>query len=739
MHRRFHFIPSLLLAAVSLVPLAAGQPATGVLQGEVTFKQGGYPAHNATVFLVQLRRDAETNSEGRYEFRNVPPGRYDVVVHLHSLSDERQTVVVEAGRIAKLNFELRLAPFKEEITVTASGQQETTFESFQSVTSIESLELAEKSRTSLGEVLDNQPGIAKRSFGPGSARPVIRGFDGDRVLVLQDGIRTGTLSSASGDHGELMDASSLEKLEVVKGPATLLYGSNAMGGVINAVTRHHQLHEHPHAGMRGYFTGIGGSSNGHAGGSAGFEYGIQHWLLWGSGGGQRTGDYGTPIGTIENSKTRVSNGSGGFGWFGDKASASLGYDYNDSRYGVPFASQFGLHDDGSAGREAKHDLVDLQLRRQSLQFNGGLRTLQHIDAFRLKLNYTRYDHQELEGSSIGTTFDNRQFIYRGEFDQKKAGPLSGTFGFWGLHRDFESSGEEALTPPVTQNALALFALQRLTFEPIRFQFGGRIEYNGYDPVGLEARSFTGVSGAVGVHVPLWKGGALVSNYTHTYRAPALEELYNHGPHIGNLTFEIGTAALRRELGDGVDFSLRHSAKRVRGQVDIFYYGIRDFVYLAPTGAVEDGLPTAEYRQGNSRFSGMEAGLDFEVRPNFWLKLGMDSVKARLRADDTPLPRIPPLRGRVGLDFLWKGVSIRPGLLLAGAQEKLFPTESRTAGYTVVNLDASYTLAQQHLAHNFSVSAFNLGDRLYRNHLSFIKELAPEMGRGVRVTYAMRFF
>jgi iron complex outermembrane receptor protein len=231
----------------------------------------------------------------------------------------------------------------------------------------------------------------------------------------------------------------------------------------------------------------------------------------------------------------------------------------------------------------------------------------------------------------------------------------------------------------------------------------------------------------------------VANYNHSYRAPALEELYNNGPHLGNLTFEIGNPDLKRERGDGLDLSLRHSGDRLRAQANFYYYNLRDFVFLAPTGEVEDGLIAAQYRQADSRYAGTELGLDFALHPNLWVNLGLDAVDAELKESRTPLPRIPPLRGRFGLDMRYKGLSVRPEMVVTDEQDEIFPTETRTAGYAVFNLRASYTLGQQHAAHIFAVNAFNLGNRLYRNHLSFIKELAPEIGRGVRFSYTVRFF
>ncbi|HET9532262.1 MAG TPA: TonB-dependent receptor [Blastocatellia bacterium] len=727
----------LILSSLSSTVLAQSG---GTLRGVITAQGQDTALHNVIVSIVQLKRSVETNDAGLYEFTDVPPGTYSVLAHLEGFPDIVKTVQVTGSGVTTLDFQMRLAGPREQITVTASGSEQSTFEAFQSVSSLDSTKLVEESHPSIGEVLDKEPGVAKRSFGPGSARPVIRGFDGDRVLILQDGLRIGSIGSQSGDHGEPVDVLSLERLEVVKGPATLLYGSNAIGGVVNAVTGH----DLPHTGVHGYITGIGGTTNNQAGVSGGAEYGIGKWLVWGNASGQRTGDYDTPIGEIENSKTRVGNGLLGFGRYGDRSFFSLSYGYDNRRYGVPFATLF----EGGGGEEEEpgEEFIDLDMRRHDLRFNGGFRnTGSFVDAFRLTLSYSDYRHRELEGEEVGTTFDNDIFSYRGVFEQRKSGRFSGSFGFDGQFRDYRAIGAEALAPPVDQKSFAAFTLQEIDVESVKFQLGARVEHNGYDPEGLRDRSFTGFSGAAGIRFPLWQGGAFVANYTHSYRAPALEELYNFGPHIGNLTFEIGNPDLRRERSNGLDLSLRHTADRVRAEANLFYYRIKDFVFLAPTGEIEDGLPVANYLQNDSRFIGTELGLDVSLHRNLWLNMGLDYVDAELidplggLRSGTPLPRIPPIRGRIGFDLHHSGLSIRPEAVMVGDQDELFPTETRTGGYTVFNVLASYTLSRQHFAHIFSVNAFNLGDRLYRNHLSFIKDLAPEIGRGVRVTYTMRFF
>lgn len=764
------------LLALASVSGLCGQT-TGKIQGTVAMKETGGPLHGANVLIVELGRSTLSADDGTYEFDRVPPGRYHVISHLDGVFTEAaQLVEVQPDGTAAANFTLGLAQQRYEITVSASGKEETAFEAFNSVESYDAYDLAGSSDVSLGETLDQKvgTGIAKRGFGPGAARPIIRGFDGDRVLVMEDGVRTGTLSSQSGDHGELINPAQLERLEIVKGPATLLYSGNAIGGAVNAISRHHELHRHPHAGLRGYVMGSAGTTNALGGGSAGFEYGIGKWMMWGSGAGIRTGDYDTPAGEIFNSRSRTANGGGGFGWFGNKTFFSLDAKYDNGSYGIPFAQVLhGGHEEegegeageGEEGEEHEEELerIAIDSRRQNYRVTWGLTNLSPaIDNFSLKLNLSDWKHEELEffedgDSEVGTTFGNQQFTYEGIFEQGKKGALSGRFGFWGMDRKYDVAGEEALSPPVDQTGFAVFGVEELGFERFKFQFGARLEAERYTPAFAERgqghegegegqeipdavkRTFTGASASAGIHAGLWKGGALVTNYSHTYRAPALEELYNFGPHVGNLAFEIGDPSLNSETGDGVDVSLRHTTGRVQGELNLYYYNFSNFIFPFATGEEEGGLRVIQFTHRDARFLGTEANLNLGLHRSLWLNLGMDLVDAQDSELNTPLPRIPPLRGKVGFEWNLGGFRLTPELILASQQHQTFTGETRTPGYSVVNLTGSYTIARQHVSHQFSVDVFNIGDRLYRNHSSFIKDLAPEIGRGVRFTYMVRFF
>ncbi|HWQ56104.1 MAG TPA: TonB-dependent receptor [Bryobacteraceae bacterium] len=719
------------LPILALLLVAAGSAAEsqGTVSGKVSLEVNGDPVHGATVLLVQLGRKTTTDDQGRYEFRGVPAGRYTVLAHMHPLSDQRQTVAVAPNETGSADFRLTLAAVREEITVTASGREESTFDAFQTVSSTHGLDLAPRAAASLGEALEHEPGIAKRSFGPGTSRPVVRGFDGDRVLILQDGMPTGTLSAQSGDHGEPFDASNLDSVEVVRGPATLLYGTNAIGGVVNAITDHHLMHEHAHPGTRGFLNGSGGSANALGGANGGFDVGIGKWTLTGRGGGLRTGDYSTPIGTVPNSHTRIEHSSGGVARHGQRGFFYVGYGISRGRYGIPEIQAL----DGEGP-------IDEDWRLHNVRFSGGMKTpAAGLDLVTLNLNYSDWRHKEIVEEQPKTRFFNKVFSYRGVVQQRRKGILSGSFGFSGVRRSYDVKGEEALTPAVDQTSFGAFAVEELNLERVRFQLGGRVETNRYSPAGLRERRFTGFSGSAGSSVRLWNGGALVGSYTNSYRAPALEELYNLGPHPGNLAYEVGDPDLFRERSDGVDLSLRHAAQRVRAEANFFHYRSRDYVYMARMNVIQDGFVVAHYQQGDARYQGAEARLDVSLRNDLWLNLGVDSVRAELRNPVLPLPRIPPVRGRIGFDARYKGLSVRPELVLAGAQERLYTNETRTAGYGVMNLLATYTIVQPHVLHSISANLFNAGDNLYRNHVSLIKQWAPEIGRGIRFSYSVRFF
>ncbi|MFW6084788.1 MAG: TonB-dependent receptor [Gemmatimonadota bacterium] len=749
---------ALAASTAALPPDLVGQdgPETGTVTGRVLLDGPiAQPIEGATVNLPGLNRVTVTDAGGGFTLDRVPAGEHEIFAQRGNARSDRRRVPVSAGDTARTDFRLAIAHTLEAITVTGNPRGQTTaLESFGALTSVSARDLAERMSGTLGETLEDEPGVAKRSFGPGSARPIVRGFDGDRVLIMTDGLRTGDVSSQSGDHGVLSDPAALKRVEILKGPATLLYGSNAIGGVVNAISYHDFTHEPPPTGLTGFATLDGGTADERLGANFEAQYESDGWVAWGGAGARRTGDYDAPDGTVPNTASDLQRFAVGGGRHWDRAFLDGSFSYDQGVYGVPFAAEFHEHEGEEPGGEEPgaeehgEEQIEIDGDRKAFRLNAGLRELAgFLEDAHAHATWIDWSHRELESEEIGTRFSNETLVLRAEANQRPIGRLTGTVGVWGQFRGFEAVGEEALSPPVDQRSFAVFALEELDFESLRVAAGLRLETNSYDvdeqPGGtdpaLPDRDFTSLSGSVGLNVPVADGAALYANLSRSHRAPALEELYNEGPHVGTLTFELGDPELDPETTNGVDAGIRYQSEPLNLEVGAFLYDISDYIYLAPTGEAEDGLPVGEYAQGDATYLGFEATADVLLFEGLRLLGGADYVRAELSATDEPLPRIPPFRARLGLDWHLAGLDVRPEVVLAAEQDRTFGAETSTDGYTLLNLTASYTFLAGDQQHMLSLRLYNLTDELYRNHSSFIKDLAPERGRGAQLTYSVRWF
>jgi iron complex outermembrane receptor protein len=458
----------------------------------------------------------------------------------------------------------------------------------------------------------------------------------------------------------------------------------------------------------------------------------------------------------------------------------------DNRFGIPFAGEFhGHHEhegeehaEEEAGHEEEEHLdIDVASDRRDVRADLGFRNLSgsFVDTVKLTIGHTNYGMDEIEIAegveTVATAFNNDTTTIRAELEQPAGARMAGRLGLDFFTRDYSAAGEEALAPPTSQRSLAAFVYEEMPLGRARLQFGGRIERNTYDveprpeleghedeEEGLESeagaeeedheaheppevrnREFTGASGSLGLHTDIGAYGAFVANVSLASRAPALEELYNFGPHVGNLAFEVGNPELEMERTVGLDVSLRSRAPRANGELNFFVYQINNFVFFDFTGEEIDGLREADFLQGDSRFAGFEAAGHFEVSEYLHVAAGLNYVQAKLTDTDESLPRIPPLSGRLALEVPWRGLTFAPEVLMTADQDDVFRDETPTPGSTVLNLGLTYVRGQGHATHTIALKAYNLTDETYRLHTSFIKDLAPEMGRGVRVTYAVKFF
>lgn len=686
----------------------------------------------AVVSLVPAQREALTDASGVARFENVPAGEYDVAVRSSGLTPQRAHVSVVEGDSLTVPISLAAgAHFSESVTVSPNGRD--TFESYQPASVLGGEDLQQRLGSTLGATLASEPGVNVRSFGSGNARPVVRGLDNDRVLVLENGARTGDLSSQSADHGVTLDPATATQIEVVRGPATLLYGSSAIGGVVNLVSD--EIATRPVDGVHGSFTAQGATADDN-GGLAGNLKGGNGRLTWRvNGSGQRTGDYATPAGDVPNSQSSSKSGGGALAYTAEDGYLGASYQYVDTRYGVPYVEE------GETTLHPRRTRVDLRGERRTL---GGF-----VSGVKFQGGFRDYVHDEIEGSGeIATTFRNRTVEANLFLNHAALGPLTGTFGVRGEHRDYSAAGEEALAPPTTQSGVSAFLYEELAFRHVSVQFGSRIDHTAFatdgaaiERPGLPDRSFTNVSASLGLLGYLRDDLTVAVNLARAARNPSLEELYNLGPHAGNFAFEIGDPTLATEVATGADLSVRYRGARLQAEATGFVNDIDGFIFPFQTGAVDEdeGLPVVNFRSADSRFLGFEAHVDAGLTRDLWLVLGGDAVRGALRAEGDPaLPRIPPHRYWVGLRYEHGPFHLEGELKSVGRQTRVYGAETPTAGYTLVNAHGSYQLTTGRTVHTLTLRVDNVGDELYRNHLSYIKDLTPEMGRTVKLVYGVRF-
>jgi iron complex outermembrane receptor protein len=746
------FLSSFLLVVTAAASASAQQAAT--LDGRLVNSLNGDAIAGATIVIDELKREVVSGPDGTFRVENIAPGTYHVWVRAQGYSSRRTEVAVPAAAPVELRVDFDLH-FQEVASVSAEVRSQ--FDAFQPTSVLSSQELTKQLESSLGATLENQPGIAVRSFGSAPSRPVIRGLDGDRVLILQDGQRTGDLSSQSGDHGVSLNPAGADTIEIVRGPATLLYGANAIGGLVNVITN--EIPTRPIQGSSGSFTADLGSAAQEGGAAGNVQLGNGKFAVNLGGGGRRSDDFDTPEGEVVNSQSRNGFATVGAAWTGENAHVGGSYAYDDTKYGIPVV---------------EGGTLQLTPRRHALTFRGGAERLTGaFEAFRATLAVRRYKHDELEGEEVGTAFSNNTTELQVMGSHRAVGRLTGSIGGWVLDRAFDAVGAEALSPAVDQNGFAAFAYEEVTWPHVTLQFGGRVDRTSYSPAGEPERDFTNGSISGGL---LFRPAAaddrltVAASVARAARAPALEELFFFGLHHGNFAFEIGNPTLKSERALGVDLSLRWRAPRASGEVTYFRNDISDYIFRReidheefeereeefvarfggrePAGeehggeegeeGEEEELAFVEFVGADTVLQGIEAHSDFQIMAGLVAELGLDLVRGNLKDNDAPLPRIPPLKFRGGLRYQREGLQIGGQVTAAAKQDRVSGIETVTDGYTLLRLYGSYSFDSGGAVQTITARLDNATNELYRNHLSLIKDVVPEMGRNFKLVYSVKF-
>jgi iron complex outermembrane receptor protein len=641
-------------------------------------------------------------------------------------------VSVEEGKEVQVELRLDLSVHREEVVVTASPDARSLSNIARPVAVLDGSDLTERMQPTLGDTLAQEPGVTATTYAPGTSRPVIRGLGGDRIRILEDGIGAGDASNVSPDHAVSIDPLSSDRIEVVRGPATLLYGGNAIGGVVNVLDRRIPDRRPEHA-VGGSLSLRAGSAAEERAGALALDGGVG-MLGWHVEGLKReTEDMDAGDGlTIANSDLETDGAAVGLSLIGDPGFVGVSYSGFDTNYGAAVEEEV---------------RIDLEQRRIDL-LGEYSEPFGPFRSARVRLGSSDYEHTEFEGSEVGTVFNNKSNEGRVELRHKQLGPFLGSFGVQAFDRDFEAIGEEAFVQPTTTQGQALFGFEEIGRGPLTWELGARLEGQDVESsdAALRDRSFDTLSASAGLVWRKDEAWGVSAALTHSERPPTAEELYSNGPHIATNAFEVGDDDLQEETGLGLDVSLRKLAGRFSGEIDLFVTRFDGFIFDQDTGAIFDPggeeLPIFQYVQEDAEFYGAEAHLDVELyhaEPHHvQLELRGDYVHAELDDTGEPLPRIPPLRGAVAVHYqgarLWGYIEA----MRVQEQDRTAPLETETPGHTLLGATLGYRLLAGQTVHELILRGTNLTDELAFNHVSRFKEIVPLPGRDVSLAYRLLF-
>lgn len=633
-------------------------------------------------------------------------------------------------------------------------------------------ELTRDMRTTIGDTLAHQAGVSSTSFGPNASRPILRGFQGERVRILTDGIGSFDVSNTSVDHAVAINPLTAERIEVMRGPAALLYGSSAIGGVVNVIDSRipRRVPDEPiHVdGVATY-----GSASDERTGSAKIEVPVGNKIVlhadgtWSKTGNLDTGNYIlTPAlraqaaasaepeiadladlkGKLPNSAAKSWEVAGGAALITETGTLGISFNHIDNFYGVPI--RYAVEAGGEAEQVRLHMKQNRADLRSEVHTDGGF-----VDTIRLRAGWADYQHAEIEDTGkVGTMFFNQSIESRLELIQSKRGGWDGAFGGQFMVRNVHIDGEEKFLPRNETQQYGLFTLQSLDLGPARLEAGARFEHSilkadADEMLGNDAynRSFNTLSASVGGSYELFPGWRAGLNLSRTERAPSAEELFARGNHAGTQAFELGDPGFDKERSLGIEATLRGKGNGYTISLSGYHNWFNNYIYetIVPDAACEAvnggealSFPCFQNFQAKARYYGFEAEGSVKLAQIGGYALNADGVADYVHATVTgtgPAPRIPPLRLLGGLEAQSDRLTVRGEVEHTFAQNRVAERETPTDGFTLVNASLSFQPFADSKQTSLTLSANNIFDVEARRHASFLKDYAPLAGRDIRIT------
>ena len=655
------------------------------------------------------------------------------------------------------------------VVITATPIPSSLFDLAQPVNVLEDTKLREQLRSTLGETLSRQPGINSTYFGPNASRPIIRGLGGDRIRILQNGLGTMDVSNTSDDHAVAVDPLSLTRIEVVRGPAALMYGPNAIGGVVNQIDN-----RIPDRMIKDAITGmVEGRFDSPANGKSGsllVEGGSKHGINYHFDAFRRhAGNVSIPglAWTPAEQATRGATGPRdrlpGSQSISDGATGGASYVWDKGYFGGAFQ---GYNNDYGAVAEPG---VNIRLHQRRWDLAGAfLQPIDAIQSIRWKIGRANYKHTEYDAGAAGTIFNSDAYNGRLEVLHKEFGRVEGSLGYEIRQDRLTAIGAEAFLPPNQTGMNSLFAFEEVKWDKLSLQFGGRVDFVGAEADAVpghpnnffptaNSRSFTTGNGSLGVIYRPVEAYSAAVNFSFSQRAPTTQELYSKGPHTALGTFEIGNPNFNPESNFGIDFSVRRETGHVTGSLGVFYNRFNNFMTLTPStfngnanvddagnapAPGGDSFRVMEYRGLAAEFIGAEGIITvhlLEEGPHrLHVDLKSDYVRARDARSGAALPRISPLRYGAEVGYSQGAFSTSLEAQRVERQSRVSAGELATPGYVMLNAGIAYKLGEGKGAAELSLRGMNLLDQEARNHVSFLKEIAPLPGRGVLVSLRFTF-
>lgn len=658
-----------------------------------------------------------------------------------------------------------------DIVVTAP-MRTSRLDTLSGVAVLKAEELTAALRPSIGDTLAHTAGVTSTSFGPTASRPVLRGMQGERVRLLTNGIGSIDVSNTSADHAAVVNPLLAERIEVLRGPQSLLYGSSAIGGVVNVIDGRipnripdeavhlSALASYASAAQERSLSAagdvpLGGGWVAHADASyfKSDDVRIGGYALTPALRAEALATSLLPVdplsdvdfaanaalrGTLPNTASRTWSAAGGLAYINDTGSIGVAYSHFDSLYGVPLRLATQLGQAQEAPRMAqKQDRIDA---RAEIRTQGPL-----IDAVSFRFGFADYSHAEIDPAGVvGTRFFNKGMEARLELKQAKRGGWSGITGAQFVRRDFDVIGDEAFLPRNSTGQFGLFTMQQFDTGSVRIEAGARWEHAQLDarPLPAQTQFFAGSrrydawSGAIGASLELAPEWRLGINLSRTERAPAGEELFANGPHAGTSAFEIGDTALAKENARSVEAILRGKGHGYSFELSAYHTWFGNFIFERRTGAVEDGLPVFQISQADARLYGFEAEAKVTLARLGGWTVQADGLADYVHATITghgPAPRIPSLRMLGGLALESTHFDLRGEVEHVTAQNRVAPFETATPAYTMVNAELAWRPWGNARPLSLVLSANNLFDVSARRHASFLKDYAPLAGRDIRIS------